>query len=180
MLDERHTTTVIDIGRAGDANGDLGDAMITSQVDAVLGCWVGDCAPVVLIGQRRQLAVVHAGWRGLANGIIDLAIARMNEPVEAAVLGPAIGVCCYEFGEDDAGRVAQGVHAQRSDIVGTTTDGRSGLSVATAVARACQHHQIPLVQIAGCTGCEFDGFSHRARAQRQRHVVAAWQTAAGR
>ena len=176
QLDEHHGVDVVVVDTPGAADGERGDVAITSAVGAVLGCWVGDCAPVVLIGGQRQFAVVHAGWRGLAAGIVDVAIDAFDEPVERAILGPAIGACCYEFHAADAALVAAGVHASVDDVMASTTWGTPSLDVAAAVAAACAGWGLAVDVIGGCTGCAYHGFSHRMRGDAQRHVVAVWQT----
>lgn len=178
MLDEHHGTTVVRVDAPGRHDGAPGDVAITACSGAVLGCWVGDCAPVVLVGDI-DIAVVHAGWRGLADGVLDAAVAAFVGGVDRAVLGPCIGPCCYEFGADDLVRVAEGVHADAAAIMVPTATGSTGLDVATAVELACAHHGVPLEVLRGCTGCTFDGFSHRVRREAQRHVVAVWRTGAG-
>ncbi len=175
QLDEHHGVGVVKVNYPGEADGYRGDVAITSAVGAVLGCWVGDCAPVVIVGATQQFAVVHAGWRGLASGIIDIAIDAFDEPIERAILGPTIGPCCYEFGPDDATSVAAGVHASVEAILGSTARGTSALDVPAAVAAACAARNVELDVVGGCTGCVYDGFSHRVRADQQRHVVAVWQ-----
>lgn len=152
-----------------------GDIAITDLSDVVLGCWVGDCAPVVLIGAEREFAVVHAGWRGLAAGVVDAAVAAFREPVVDAALGPAIGPCCYEFGGDDLAAVARGVHEAPEAIRASTATGSVALDVAAAVRAACAHHGLELVELGACTGCTYDGYSHRVRRDQERHVVAAWR-----
>jgi polyphenol oxidase len=59
---------------------------------------VADCFPVALAGGGR-VAIVHCGWRGLAEGIVERAVERFEEPPAAAV-GPGIGPCCYEVGPE--------------------------------------------------------------------------------
>ncbi len=176
QLHECHGVDVIAVDSPGAGDGWRGDVAITSAVGAVLGCWVGDCAPVVFMGERRQFAVVHAGWRGLAAGVVDVAINAFDEPVERAILGPAIGACCYEFGAGDAALVAAGAHAAADDLVASTSWGAPGLDIAAAVAAACRARGVVLDVMGGCTGCTYDGFSHRVRGDVQRHVMAAWQT----
>ena len=175
MLDEHHGTTVVRVDRPGHHDGARGDVAITDRPGAVLGCWVGDCAPVVLMGAQHEFAVVHAGWRGLAAGIIDRAVEAFTEPVVGAALGPSIGPCCYEFGPDDLAAVAQGVGADPVEVAGRTRDGEVALDVPAAVVAACARHGIPVDRLAGCTGCTFPGYSHRVRRDRGRHVVAAWR-----
>ena len=175
MPDQRHGTTVVRVTDPGGADGAVGDIVITDRPDTVLGCWVGDCAPIVLIGAHREFAIVHGGWRGLAAGVVDIAAAAFTEPIVGAVLGPVIGPCCYEFGRDDLEAVAAGVHAEPATLVGETSDGRTALDVPAAVRSACEHLGLSLESLGSCTGCTDDGFSHRARGERERHVVAAWR-----
>lgn len=179
MLDQRHGVSVVRVRAPGDGDGALGDVAVTTVPGAVLGCWVGDCAPVVLIGADREVAVVHAGWRGLAAGVIDVAVAALDEPVVAAVLGPVIGACCYEFGAADLRQVADGTGADVSAISGRTSWGTLALDVRASVTVALARHGVRVRHVGGCTGCSFPGFSHRARGDRGRHVVAAWREEVG-
>jgi copper oxidase (laccase) domain-containing protein len=176
MLDERHGVVARDVRRPGQYDGAEGDIAITRRDDAVLGCWVGDCAPVVLIGVDRAVAVVHAGWRGLAAGVIDIAADGLGEAIASIVLGPTIGPCCYEFGRDDLAAVAAGVGTTPATISGRTVHGTLALDVEAAVRSVVSRHTHSVVVLGGCTGCTYPGFSHRARGERQRHVVAAWRT----
>lgn len=178
MTDQRHGCDVVRVTAPGDGDGATGDIAITGLDDVVLGCWVGDCAPIVLIGADRQFAVVHAGWRGLASGVVDAAVAAFDEPVVGAVLGPTIGACCYEFGDHDLVAVAAGTHADPEAIRGRTTSGAPALDVEAAVRSALAFHELSADVLAGCTGCTFDGFSHRVRRDAERHVVAAWRNGA--
>lgn len=175
MLDEHHGTRVVAVDRPGDADGAHGDIAITTCHDAALGCWVGDCAPVVLVGEQRELAVVHAGWKGLAGGVLDVAVDAFSEPVIGALLGPCIGPCCYEFGAADLASVAEAVGVPQTSVLGRTWSGTPALDVPAAVAAACARRGIALTSFGTCTGCSFDGFSHRVRGERERHVVVAWQ-----
>lgn len=175
MLDQRHGTGVVRVSSPGGGDRSPGDVAITALGDAVLGCWAGDCAPVVLVGAEREFAVVHAGWRGLAVGVLDAAVDAFDEHVVAAVLGPVIGPCCYEFGAADIAAVAAGVHAAPETLAATSSPGRPALDVPGAVRAALAHRRVPVGTVGGCTGCTFPGFSHRARADRSRHVVAAWR-----
>lgn len=178
MTDQRHGVEVVRVAAPGDGDRAPGDIAITSLDDVVLGCWVGDCAPIVLIGAGREFAVVHAGWRGLAAGVVDAAAAAFSEPLVDAVLGPTIGACCYEFGHDDLVAVADGTHASPEAIRGRTASGAPALDVTAAVRSAVAVHGIDVAVLGDCTGCTYDGYSHRVRRDPQRHVVAAWRPAA--
>lgn len=185
MLDEHHGVEVREVHRPGDHDGAPGDVLVTGVPDAVLGCWVGDCAPVVLVGRHARVAVAHAGWRGLASGVLEVALAALDEPLQRVVLGPTIGPCCYEFGVGELDRVAEGLRLPVDAISGRTDDGRLALDVPTAVARALarstarsvERSGAPLVRLGACTGCTYPGFSHRVRNDPERHVVAVWQEA---
>jgi len=96
-----HSDRVLEAQRAGPA-GD-GDGLIVSRPGLAATVAAADCVPVLLAGADR-VAAVHAGWRGLAQGIVRSAAARFA--VAAAWIGPAIGPCCYEVGEEVAAAVA--------------------------------------------------------------------------
>jgi YfiH family protein len=77
------------------------DALLCSEPDAAVAVHVADCLPIVVAGPGA-LAVIHAGWRGLAGGVIEAAVARLREltdPTDAAI-GPGAGACCYEAGPE--------------------------------------------------------------------------------
>lgn len=179
MTDQVHGTGVVRVAAPGAGDRDVGDIAITDLDDAVLGVWAADCAPIVLVGADREFAVVHAGWRGLAAGVVDAAVEAFHDAVVELVLGPVIGPCCYEFGDDELAAVAAGVHARPRDLRGVTTTGRDALDVPLAVRHAADRHRIPMVRLGGCTGCGGPWFSHRVRRDAGRHVVAAWRPSTG-
>jgi polyphenol oxidase len=76
------------------------DGHLTREPGVGLLVQVADCLPVAL-ATRDQVAMLHCGWRGLAGGIIGRALSRFDEP-PAAAIGPGIGKCCYEVGEEVA------------------------------------------------------------------------------
>jgi len=84
-----------------------GDALITSLPGLAVSVRTADCYPILLadVG-TRVVAAVHAGWRGTAAGVGPAAIAKMqSSPAHIhAAIGPGIGACCYQVGEDVARR----------------------------------------------------------------------------
>lgn len=79
------------------------DASLTRTRGVVCVVQTADCLPVLLCDRRgATVAAVHAGWRGLATGIIDEALAQMQVPPEQVLawLGPAIGPDAFEVGDD--------------------------------------------------------------------------------
>lgn len=127
------------------------DGHTTTREDLALLVLVADCLPVALAGPER-VAMLHCGWRGMARGIIERALRDFDEPPAAAV-GPGIGRCCYEVGDEvlsafaDLDNVAEG---RMLDLRG----------VAEKKLRAAGVDQVEQVPL--CTGCRADlFFSHR-------------------
>ena len=86
------------------ARGDPGDGVWTDEPALPVLALTADCLPIALVrtnGPRPAVCVLHAGRIGILAGAIDAAVATLGSPVVAAV-GPAIGPCCYEVGEDVA------------------------------------------------------------------------------
>ncbi len=82
------------------------DAAVAERAGLIVGIETADCLPILIVDPtRRSAAAVHAGWRGTAAGIaaraVEALVARGSRAVDLlAALGPGIGVCCYEVGED--------------------------------------------------------------------------------
>jgi polyphenol oxidase len=94
-------------GCAGEA-----DALVTDRPGVTLSIRTADCFPILLADpEHRAIAAIHAGWRGTAEEIVCRTIDTMRsdfgtspERISAAI-GPGIGKCCYEVGEDVARRL---------------------------------------------------------------------------
>ncbi len=79
------------------------DAAVTSHADVVLAVLTADCLPVVFAADDAStLAVAHAGWRGLAAGVLEATLVAMRTPTDRvyACLGPAIGQRAFEVGPE--------------------------------------------------------------------------------
>ena len=155
----------------------VGDVVITSEPGVPIAIWAADCAPIVLFGAAGTTVGVHAGWRGLAAGILDLAIdafdALGDRPL-VAVLGPVIHPCCYEFGETDLRRVAEGAAVEPERVAARTSDGAPALDVPATVGSVLERRGVRLAATGSCTGCGGDWFSHRRRGDSGRHALVAW------
>ena len=178
QLDEVHGTTMLVVDRPGAFDGVIGDALVTELDDTVLGIWVADCAPVALVGDTGVVGAVHAGWKGIERGVLQAAVATMRRlgcvDIEAFV-GPCIHPCCYEFGAADLRRLAD---LLGGDVVARTSEGAPALDVVAAVRAALGEVGVVLDDRSACTGCEADRFySHRARRDTGRQVMAVWRTA---
>ena len=125
-----------------------------------------DCLPVAL-GAPRAVAMVHAGWRGLAAGVLEHGVATLRTlsdgPVHA-VLGPCAGPCCYEVGAE--------VH----EALGTGAPGRATVDLrAIARSRLEAAGVTVLAPLGGCTICDERFFSHRREGSRAgRQAGIAW------
>lgn len=74
-----------------------GDAAWTNRDGVVLAVMVADCLPILITSRDgEEIAVVHAGWKGLAAGVIEAAIGEFHGNNLMAWMGPAIGHCHYE------------------------------------------------------------------------------------
>lgn len=78
-----------------------GDGLVTSEHGAVLMMMTADCLPIVLSNaDGTEVACLHAGWRGLANGIIEATVKRMHSQPTHAWLGAAISQQHFEVGAE--------------------------------------------------------------------------------
>lgn len=78
-----------------------GDGLVTQQIGHALMMMTADCLPIVLGNQQgTEVANLHAGWRGLANGIVENTISEMSTAPTWAWLGAAISQPCFEVGEE--------------------------------------------------------------------------------
>lgn len=90
------------------------DAMITNESDLILTIQVADCVPVYLIDPvQMAIGLAHAGWRGSCKGIVRKTVQQMQRefgsvPSDIQVfIGPSIGPCCYEVGEEVTSRFTE-------------------------------------------------------------------------
>lgn len=148
-------------GDAGEA-----DALVTVVPNLPVAVFVADCLGVVMVGPGT-VGVAHAGWRGLAAGVLESTIEAMSDhgrPPEAAAIGPGIGPCCFEVGPEVAalfpGHVSETTWGTTSvDLIGAT------------VARLGEALD---VEVDGrCTACG-GGLSHRRDGSQGRQAAIGW------
>jgi YfiH family protein len=129
-----------------------------------------DCVPVVL-GAPGAVAVVHAGWRGLAAGVLEQGVAALRELAgegEAlAAIGPCAGSCCYEVGEEVLSALGlpppRGVGKAMLDLRAAARE-RLGAAGVESV-----------IDVERCTICDTRMFSHRREgAAAGRQAAVAW------
>jgi polyphenol oxidase len=116
-----------------------------------------DCAPVALCRSEGdpRLALLHVGWKGLLDGIVQSGASALEGGELAAAVGPAIGPCCYEVGEE--------VAAPYRERFGADVMRGRNLDLPLAVERALEEAGIDSVEHTDiCTACHPElFFSHR-------------------
>lgn len=149
------------------------DGHATAQSGLALLVLTADCLPVALAADGA-VAMIHAGWRGLAGGILDEGVRALREvggtgPVTAA-LGPGAGGCCYEVGDE--------VRAAFADVP-AAQNGRH-VDLKLVAATRLRTAEVDLVHDVGlCTMCSDPSlfFSHRRDAGvTGRQAGIAWRS----
>ena len=166
-----HSASVIRAASAG-VQGE-GDALITAAPDLFLGIRTADCFPVLIADRRTHaVAAVHAGWRGVAGGIVPATVRALQAGFGSAVedlqiaIGPGIGACCFEVGPEVAAQFQR--------------QGRIHLDLAAEIAAQCKTLGVSAAKIETshlCTFCHApEFFSYRrqgAAAGRMVSVIGA-------
>lgn len=172
-LRQVHGGRVVVVTEPGEHAGAEADAAVTLCADAPVAVHTADCAPVLFLADGA-VGVAHAGWRGLAAGVLEATVETMTAlgapPVEA-VLGPCIRPRCYEFGADDLQQVAEAVGPE---VRGLTAWGTPALDLPAGVAAACGRLGVPVTDLGTCTACSPVHWSHRARGEAGRQALVAW------
>jgi len=127
------------------------DGHLTREPGLGLLVLVADCFPVAL-SDGDQAAILHCGWRPLAGGIVERALARFDSPPSAAV-GPGIGGCCYEVGDE----VREAFAGIEGAAQGRMLDLRAVIAAKLAAAGVTD-----VQHVDECTSCSPElYFSHR-------------------
>ena len=163
-----HSPTV---HRAGPGTrGEPGDGLWTDEARVPLLAMSADCLPIVVVrvDGPPALAVIHAGWRGLSEGVVAEGVKALCADSAhrlAAVIGPAIGPCCYEVGAEVSSLFEEDL----------TVDGKLDLwSAAERALRAAGVERIERVDLCTCDYPQLF-FSHRrdGRARGVQGVIGA-------
>ncbi|MGB8003226.1 MAG: polyphenol oxidase family protein [Gaiellaceae bacterium] len=133
-----------------------GDGLWADEAGVPMLAFSADCLPIALARRNRSagLALLHAGRLGLLAGIVEAGVAVLGGPV-AAIVGPGIGPCCYEVGDDIAG-------AYRARFGPDVLRGRN-LDLWTAAEKVLRGAGVDAIErLDVCTACAPDRFfSHR-------------------
>lgn len=133
-----------------------GDGLWTDEQHVPMLKLTADCLPIALARRSGSpgLALLHAGRTGLLEGVVEAGVAALGGMDVAAAVGPGIGPCCYEVGDDirDAYRSrfgADALHGRNLDL----------WTVAERVLRDAGVDAVERVDV--CTACNAEYFSHR-------------------
>lgn len=152
------------------------DGLITATPEVYLSMRFGDCTPLIFFDPiRGAVGLAHAGWRGTMQNIAGATVSAMVEQLGCraadiiAVIGPAIGPCCYEVGPE----VITAAAGAFSDSAGLFTRRNGRADQAHFDLWAANHRQLTaarvtqVIQSGLCTACRTDQFfSHRAERGR--------------
>lgn len=178
-LRQVHSGTVQEIDDTSAAGDPVeGDASLTALEGAALGVQTADCIPILVTdSDARCVAAIHAGWRGTAARIAESTIRRLCvkfevRPTQLTVaIGPHIGVCCYEVGEEVVKAISDpDAVERRSDWV------KPHLNLASATTRQLLGAGVLESAIATsslCTQCREDlFFSYRREGKRSGRMLS--------
>lgn len=162
-LNRQHHSATVHRAVPG-SRGVPGDGLWSDTPGDPMIALAADCLTIAIArsnGDRPALAVLHAGWRGLIEGIVEAGAAAFGGGGLAAAIGPAIGPCCYEVGADVAGafsaRYGGGLMRGRNLDLWSTAE-RS--------LRAAGCHSVERFDL--CTRCNPDLFFSERRTGRPR------------
>ncbi len=148
--------------------GEQADGQATTVVGLAPIVLSADCLPVAL-GGEGVIAAVHAGWRGLAGGVLEQGVLALRElggedGAITALIGPGAGRCCYEAGEEvHAAFAGRHRHGQNIDLRALARERLLAAGVAD------------VRDVEACTICDERFFSHRREGERAgRQGVVAW------
>jgi hypothetical protein len=154
----------------------IGDALVSADPTARLVMLTADCASIALGSPEGIFAAVHAGWRGLAAGVIESAAAAMRDAGASAVggsLGPCIHAECYAFSPPDLSSL---VDRYGDQVRGVTSGGGLALDLPATVRAAFARAGVTDVPgVDRCTACDERYFSHRARGDAGRQALIVWR-----
>ena len=175
-LSQEHGTEIIWLEQNERALGVKGDAIATSSSQKVMAITVADCLPLLLAEQSGIVSLLHLGWRGIDRGLLEKTLkfirTRSDEPI-SAVLGPCIGVCCYEFGQEELRTL---VEKYGNQIAGKTNTGAVSFNIRSCVKEILNSFDVDIrFEDSSCTHCDPHYWSFRADGTDKRQVMIAWK-----
>jgi YfiH family protein len=157
------------------------DALVAHDPSTAIGVRTADCVPILLHeGNTNVVAAVHAGWRGVVGGVVQSALAHLAIRARGsrgivAAIGPSIGACCFEVGEEVAMALADA--APGDDRIVLRDRDKPHVDLRRAVRlqlRALGVDDASIEDVPGCTRCDAEKFfSHRRDGARSGRLISA-------
>jgi len=143
------------------------DGMVCSRGKGFPGLKVADCLPVFALW-KNFVGAAHAGWRGLAGGIVEKLICSVNEPLELLILGPCICADCYTVGEE----VRKALAREDPGGIESHPEGKADLrGSALRRARKSARHGFHLISLDLCTLESESLYSYRRNGTGERNLL---------
>jgi len=168
---QAHTVNILDLSKKDfslnlDGNFDaiIAPRVINTKPNCGIFIKTADCAPIILIG-KQKLALIHAGWQGLAEGIINKC-AQLIESPEIALIGPCAGDCCYEVQEDVLKKLDNLAHIQIRD----NKNYLSIMGTAENILCSIYHSGMEIINSKICTICNQEYLSYRRDKTEKRNI----------
>lgn len=167
-----HGASVATVSRDGHVGVPKADALFTEATSVVCVIKTADCVPIAIYGES-SFVLVHAGWRGLASGVVGAAanMFRGKKCSPRAIIGPHIKVGEYEFGNSDLKRLGEqfGMH-----LIGTTAAGFPALDLSKWVFSELEKSGVQVdYNVDRCTSGDERYFSHRRSGDTGRMAMLA-------
>lgn len=182
-----HGATIVAANACAAAEAPEADGVVSALPGASVGVVTADCVPILLAtGCGTVVAAVHAGWRGLARGVVAAAVEALRgaaspDAAPVAVIGPHIGPCCYEVDDPVLAALAERFDRRLDDALRPSRPGHSMLDLGALARAALLGTGVARENVSAiadsCTHCHPQRFhSYRRdgpRAGRLVHFVAA-------
>lgn len=153
------------------------DALVTDRGGLLLAISVADCVPILIFDRRKRIAsAVHAGWRGTAGNITSKLVQYFYSEFGSApddivaFVGPSAGACCYEVGEEVAGRFPEKFRRKGAsrgkyflDLKSANSDQLTDMGLARMNIEVSKH----------CTICNLNYHSFRRDGESSGRMMAA-------
>jgi YfiH family protein len=161
-----HGTTVLEVTRNA-SRAIEADGIWTRDRGSALAVLVADCVPILLADSRGgAIAAVHAGWRGTRDRIVERMVERLSKAGFAAedlkvAIGPAIGPCCFEVGEDVGVELSMAVPQVQPTRSNSGAPSADLWQLNREILRQAGVPDDAIDTFRVCTSCSREFFSHR-------------------
>lgn len=178
-LEQTHSTTavILELDQSREA-----DAAITRQPGKVAIVMTADCLPILLCNQSgTEVAAVHAGWRGLLNGVVQETISKMHSPANQlqAWIGPAISQSKFEVGDEVRQAFVDKHDSARSRFTSNLANDRPGHWLCDLPGLGCDLlYRLGLAEVTLSNLCSYSDqdnfYSYRCNATTGRMACLIW------